>query len=293
MQDLLGLRDSKRIKAISGLAGGIGHRGAACGIVTGGALALALASAQSEEDQAAITARGSMLVNRYVTLFVRQSGSTLCRDIARCDFADDWQVRKYMLVSSRRCVRLASKAAEIMVDLIDEIERPPEEAFFDLNRGFCEADFHCAYSVVYRAAEILERKHQLGPNILIPLNGGIGYSGSTCAALLGGCIAIGLSRGGDTSEGGMASSLWRILVTLVLGSSAYSKLNLSPANDALLRCGELFSWFHEKYGAHLCREITRTDFADRNATAQFFKDGIERCKAIGEETAAKAAGLAR
>jgi hypothetical protein len=293
MQDLLGLGDSKRIKAVAGLAGGIGHQGAACGILTGGSLALALVSAQSEEDQAAITARGSTLVNQYVNRFTRISGSALCREITRTDFGIDNEVRRYMLVGARNCVKLASKAAETLVDLIAGADKPGLQKFDELNQKFAQKDFHCAYSVLSHIAEILDNGQLLGPTLLIPLNGGIGYSGSTCAALLGGCMAIGLARGGDASEGGMSAAFKRILLTLLLGTSAYSKLNLSPANDALLRCGELFSWFQNSYGTHLCRGLTRIDFDIETGVDHYFADGIERCKTIGAETAEKAAELAR
>ncbi|RJP23625.1 MAG: hypothetical protein C4520_05925 [Candidatus Abyssobacteria bacterium SURF_5] len=292
MQDLLGLGDTKRIRAAAGLAGGIGHQAAVCGIVTGGALTLALASAQSEDDQAAITARGSTHVNRFVRLFAKKNGGILCGDIARTDFTDSGQVRRYLLVGSRTCVKAASRAAEDLVDIIEE-NRPPEERFTELNRGFFDADFHCAYSVICQACEKSMRNQMLGPNLLVPLNGGVGYTGSTCAALIGGCMAIGLARGGDTSETGILSAVKRVLFTLALGSSAYARPDLSPANDALERCSELFSWFQNRFGDHQCRRIVKIDFDDSAKVGNFFQHDIEQCKALGAETAARAAELSR
>jgi C_GCAxxG_C_C family probable redox protein len=292
MQDLLGLRDSNRIKAVAGLAGGVGHKGAVCGIVTGGSMALALAAAQTEEEQATLTARGSTLVHLFVRRFLERNGSTLCSKIACTDFNNDSGVRKYLLTRSRICIKAASRAAVDMIDLIEEMPQP-EEKFHRLNGIFFEYDFHCAYAALSQAAEAMELTRMLGPNILIPFNGGIGYSGSTCAALLGGCMAIGLARGGDTSETSTIASIKRILLTLLLGASIFSRRDLSPANDALLRCEKLFSWFEDTYGAHLCRELARTDFNDSQQAADYVPAGIERCKALAAETAAKAAEFAR
>lgn len=294
MQDLLGLGDAKKLKSVAGLAGGVGHQGAACGILVGGALALGLASAGTDEDQAAITARGCAYVGEFVRRFMRQSGSALCRDIARTDFDDGWQLRKYILARSRNCVRLASRSAYMLADIIDGADKPPDELYYDLNRKFSDNNFHCAYSVVMLASEELDVNPVFPPNVLIPLNGGIGYSGSTCAALLGGCIVIGLKRGGDTSQAGTHAFLRRLLLTLIQGSAAFNRLDLSPANDALLRCAELCKWFESNFHSHLCREIIRTDFSDSQQARQYFEENIiSKCISMAEETAAKAAELTR
>lgn len=293
MQDLLGLRDSNRIKAAAGLAGGIGHEGAVCGIVTGGALALALAAGQTGEDQAAITARGCELVNRYVQRFSQTNGSVLCRDIARTDFTNDGAIRRYILTRSRVCIKAASRAAADMVGMIEATQQFPGERYSRLNDKFFQSDFHCAYAVVNRSSELLTLNQMIGPNILIPLNGGIGYSGGACAALLGGCIAIGLAAGGDTSETGMASSMKRIILTLISGASAFSRTDLSPANDALLRCSKLFRWFENKFGSSLCRELTKVNFDNPERANQYFQSGIEQCKLMAAQTAEKAAETAR
>jgi hypothetical protein len=175
-----------------------------------------------------------------------------------------------------------------------ESDRDVVEKLRELNNKFFEHDYHCAFSVVNQASELMPLTQMLGPNLLIPLNGGIGYSGSTCSALLGGCIAIGLARGGDTSQVGMATSIKRAVMTLLLGASAFTRLDLSPANDALLRCAKLYEWFELKFGATLCKKIIGFEFADTPCgIATPLDETIERCKLLGAATAEKAAELAR
>ena len=294
MQNLLGPGDKARLKSAAGLAGGVGHRGAACGILVGGAMALGFAGAGEDGDQATITAGRCVYVSEYVRRFRAQAGSTLCRDIAETDFDDDKQLRRYILARSLNCVKLASRSASIMTDIIAGKRQTPGDRYYKLNKGFSDRQFHCAHSVVVRASEKLDVNPVLSPNMLIPLNGGIGYSGSTCAALLGGCILIGLQRGGDTSQTGTFSLLRRMLLTLIHGSTAFNRLDLSPANDALLRCAELSKWFDSRFRSHVCRELTKVDFGEEDQARRYFEeDIISKCILMGEETAAKAAELAR
>ena len=294
MQDLLGQRDTKKLLSAAGLAGGIGHQGAACGILVGGSLGLTLASASVHDDHEAITARACMNVDEYVRRFHELAKGSLCSEIIKTDFDNDWEIRKYILTKSLGCVRLASRAAHLLLDIISRTDETPGERCYELNREFDGRNFHCAHSVLMTAADKVETDVRLPAHMLLPLNGGIGYSGSTCAALLGGCMVIGLARGGDTSKGGMFSTLYRMGLTLVYGSKAFNRLDLSPANDALLRCAELAGWFNDRFGSIGCREIAGVDFGEENMGQEFFeRDGVSKCAAMAEETAMKAVELAK
>ena len=118
MQDLLGQRDTKKLLSAAGLAGGIGHQGAACGILVGGSLGLTLASASVHDDHEAITARACMNVDEYVRRFHELAKGSLCSEIIKTDFDNDWEIRKYILTKSLGCVRLASRAAHLLLDII-------------------------------------------------------------------------------------------------------------------------------------------------------------------------------
>ena len=294
MQDLLGQRDTQKLKSAAGLAGGVGHQGAACGILVGGALGLGLASANVHEGQEAVAARACMYVGEYVRRFGELAKSSLCRDIIQTDFDNEWQLRKYILTKSLGCVRLISRATHILTDIISRQNQVPGDQCYELNREFADKGFHCAHSVLTIAADRLNASLALPPHMLIPLDGGIGYSGSTCAALLGGCIVIGLERGGDTSQSSMLMTFRRMGLTLIYGSAAFNRLNLSPTNDALMRSAKLAEWFKERYHSFGCREIAGVDFGEEVMRGQFFEHGgISTCAAIAEETAEKAIELAR
>ncbi|MBI5116393.1 C_GCAxxG_C_C family protein [Candidatus Poribacteria bacterium] len=294
MQDLLGLGDTKKLLSVAGLAGGIGHQGAACGILVSGALSLGLASARAEEDQATIIARGCMRADEYVRRFKKESCGALCKEITGTNFDDDAQLRRYIISKSRACVKLASKATAIMCDIIEQPHHEVDEFYLTLNRAFADNNFNCAHSVSTLVSEELGMPPTLSLNMLMPLNGGIGYSGLTCAALIGGCMAIGTAQGGDTSQTGAFRVLARILLTLIQGKKAFNRLDLSPANDALLRCAELSKWFEKKFGSRACRDIIKIDFHDKRRSQEFFdRKVISKCISVAKETATKAAELAR
>lgn len=294
MQDLLGLGGIQKLKAATGLAGGIGHRGAACGILVGGTLALGLASAEADETQENVAARGCTNAAEYVRRFRQTFGSTLCREITGTDFDDSWQLRKYLLLKSGNCMKAISQSVSILIDIVEQTDGIQDTPVREVNRHFSEQQFHCAGSVVFKASEQLEEVQSLSPHTLIPFNGGIGYSGSTCGALVGGCLRIGLSRGIGISQTPLVTTLRHIVATLLWGAKAFNDPARSPANDALLRCAELAQWFENTYRSIQCREITGTDFRDgKQATRYFEKRGISDCAAMAEETALKTAELTR
>jgi hypothetical protein len=294
MQDILGLGDKDKLKTAAGLAGGIGHQGAACGIVAAGALVLGLANpeeAANPDDRAAL---GCARTREFLRRFQADSKGILCSDISGTDFGDDRQLRKYYLAKSRGCIKLASKSASLLVETVDEKNPPEVERFARLNSLFSESDFNCAHSTFTKASEQLGVGPALSLPMLVPLNGGIAYSGSTCGALLGGCLMIGLEKCGDMSQNSIPKTLRRITLAIVQGGAAFNRLDLSPANDALVRCAELLNWFKGAYDSSLCRELTQTDFDDETQAREYFeRDLVSKCISIADETGAKAAQLAR
>lgn len=294
MQDLLGLGDDDKLKSAAGLAGGIGHQGAACGIVLGGALALGLACAEADTNQDDRAAASCAQTREFLRRFTFETGGVLCSEISRTDFDVDSQARKYYLTESIGCIRLASKSASILADIVEEKNPPPDDRCAELNLLFSKADFHCAHSTFVSACERLDTKPAFPPHALAPLDGGIAYSGSTCGALLGGCLFIGLRKCGDTSQNSILKTLRRTIVMIVNGSAGFSRTDLSPADEALVHCAELLKWFEGKYGSGQCREIVGIDFDDEAAAREFFEKGaVSNCVSMAHETAAKAVELAR
>jgi len=281
------------IKAVAGLAGGLGHQGAACGTLVSGALVLGLSDGGAGETREVEAARACMRVNEFARRFIRRNGSPLCEEITEVDFTDDRQIRKHILLGTQKCLRLNADAASLLVDIQGKTPASREEHFLFLNRGFSEKGFCCAHAVVRAALEQAGRTSAFHEKMLNPLNGGIGYAGSSCAALIGGCLVIGLLRGGDTSQGGKLETLGRMARTFRQGSSAYQAADISPAAEALVQCSELFDWFENEFGSHLCGKITGVNFQEEDQARLFFSNGsLSGCISMAERTARKALELA-
>jgi len=294
VQDFLGLGDTKRLKTAAGFAGGIGHQGATCGIVVAGALALGMANPEEVADPAERAALGCARTREFLRRFRAISNGILCREISRTDFDDDRQLRKYYLTKSQHCIRLASKSATALLDTVEMRNPPDVERFARLNSLFSETGFNCAHSAFMAASDRLDMEASLSLPMLVPLNGGIAYSGATCGALLGGCLMIGIEKCGDMRQNSVLRTLRRIILAVVQGGSAFNRVDLSPANDALVRCAEFYKWFEGAYGSSLCRKLTGIDFDDETQAGEYFEKGlVTKCISIAEETGARAAQLAR
>ncbi len=287
VRNLLNTEDfQKLILSTSGFAEGIGCQGAVCGTLIGGALSLGFVCANHDKSTDEFAEKGCLCVRDYVHQFTHKFGSTLCEDITNVDFSNDWQVRKHAAIGSLQCIKLTSQSAAMMADILNQNQGSPPGHFLELNREFSRNNFHCAYVVVQKVLESMEIDSSIFPKqMLIPLNGGIAYCGSTCTALIGGCMVLGLLRGGDTSQGGVPETIWRQTKVFIKGTAAYSNPNHSPANEALLLCSELISWFEEKYSSHLCHKITGVNFNDKRSSLGYFSNGtITNCTSIAEET---------
>jgi hypothetical protein len=294
VQDILGLGDNDKLKSAAGFAGGIGHQGAACGIVVAATLALGLANPEQATNPYDRAALSCARTRKFLQHFKDDTRGIFCRDISRTDFDDDRQLRSYYLTKSRHCIKLASISAALLVDSVDDKNLPEVERFARLNSLFSENGFHCAHSTFMNTSERLGAGPTLSLAMLVPLNGGIAYSGATCGALLGGCLMIGLKTCGDMRKNSIMLTLRRTILAIAQGGTAFNRTDLSPANDALLRCAELYKWFEGTYGSTACREITKTDFDDETQAGEYFEQGlVAKCISIAEETGAKAAQLTR
>ena len=107
-------------------------------------------------------------------------------------------------------------------------------------------------------------------------------------------MIIGILKGGDAGKAGAFLTLRRLMLTLLQGNAAFNRLDLSPANDALLRCAELTRRFRAEFHSLQCRKISETDFTDTDSCREFFgQTGIEKCAALAEKTAVMAVELSR
>lgn len=84
---MIGRREDRLLQASSGLEGGIVASGSSCGVVSGGALGLALMHDNLLKKRGIAAEVGVLsLIGEYVRLFEESYGSSFCRERSGVDF---------------------------------------------------------------------------------------------------------------------------------------------------------------------------------------------------------------
>jgi hypothetical protein len=100
-------REDRVLKAFTGLEGGVVASGSTCGVVTGGALGLALMHDDVLKEGGIAAEAGVLsLVGEYVKWFGHSFGSPLCRERTGVDFYTTMGQLRYLLPGHRvaRCL---------------------------------------------------------------------------------------------------------------------------------------------------------------------------------------------
>ena len=122
-QKKLGQKDSRLVRAMIPMAGGIAARGGPCGALTGG-LAL-LGSVLGKDDPEAkddpIMWKACFeFYSRFENEVVKKGGIN-CRDIAGVDWSDRDQAKAfYRGAGAIRCATITGKAAQILGEILEK-----------------------------------------------------------------------------------------------------------------------------------------------------------------------------
>ncbi|MBW1988164.1 MAG: C_GCAxxG_C_C family protein [Deltaproteobacteria bacterium] len=190
---MTGQKNDRVLKAATGLEGGVAASGSTCGVVSGGCLGLALFHRRALRRGGPAANRAvAERVHAYARFFEDAYGTTRCRQrIGGCDFYTlSGQVR-YFLGPHRvgRCVRHIHGA---MAWLWDETKKPLPET-----GASKEPPFHCAEAVLAKVADATGVNDPLLTRLSFVFDGGAGYSGGACGALVGAVLALNLVLGLD------------------------------------------------------------------------------------------------
>ena len=85
---MISKREDHVLKAFTGLEGGVVASGSTCGVVTGGALGLAMLHDNVLQERGIAAEAGVLsLIGEYVRWFEESYGSSFCRDRTGVDFS--------------------------------------------------------------------------------------------------------------------------------------------------------------------------------------------------------------
>lgn len=251
------------LKAVTGLEGGVVASGSTCGVVTGGALGLALLH---EKDLAQGNEYAEMAVTdkarKYVEWFDLEFGTTICRERTGIDFYKPGGQLRYLLPGDRiaRCLWHIGRAAHKLNSLSGTGLSAAVESIDVPTTGIP----HCAESVLRGVRERTDIGDSLLERSSIVFDGGITLTGGICGALAGAIMAINLLLGKDIRNTRYRSTI-KGFVTGHINLLVARPLTVP---DPFSVGKEIVRDFREKTGTLDCRGITNREFTD-------WKDFIE------------------
>ena len=272
----MGRREDTLIRAFTGLEGGVVASGSTCGVVSGGAMGLAL-SHYDEIAYKGIPAQSALLssVGEYVRWFEDRFGSSLCRERTGVDFYSPWGQFRYFVPGDRvsKCFwHIRGVARHLHSCLQEELPITEMESGENANRPM-----HCAETVLKGIREKTGVGNDLLEDLSFVFDGGVGLQGGVCGALAGTVMGLNVSIGMNVRD----MSYFQILKAFTVG-------HLNLLTDKPMGGPEPFSVgrevvkeFAEAAGSTECRDITGRAFADWSAF-QGYISSSDKCSGLLE-----------
>jgi len=261
------------LKSCTGLEGGGVASGSTCGVVTGGALGIAMDYEQALLEQGIPVKKQVLsLVGDYARWFEESYGTALCREKSRADFYSTWSQLKYFLTvrSLSGCfwhIRGAGRHLYEMHHQKPDLRKYPVEEME-------ETAIHCAQTV----RQGVRKNTGLGDDRLEHLSfvfdGGVGLSGGLCGAAVGAILSVNLLLGLKIRE----SSYWNTIKAFTVGHVNLLREKPAGKPEPFLAGREVVEYFRKHAGAMECSQITGRSFSGWND----FQEYIGQAESCGQ-----------
>ncbi len=273
IQDIAGIKDDRILASATGLEGGVVASGSTCGVITGGALGMAMMFDESGGgggafDDAVILES----VGEYVDWFYENFNTTSCRGRSGVDFYKTSGQIRYFIPGDRltRCLNHIGKAVEFLISHARGMALSKKHLKFD--ELVSPEPRHCATEVLSLVAK---KTGNIDPSLIrasVVLDGGVGLKGGVCGALSGAIMAMNSKFGMNPRKN---------LYIENVGAFAVGHINLlierpifMPEPFGIGR--EIVSRFRKRSRSLECRDITGRDF-DYFSDFQSFMSRSEKC----------------
>jgi C_GCAxxG_C_C family probable redox protein len=255
---MIGRREDRLLQASAGLEGGIVASGSTCGVVSGGALGLALMhDTMLQERGIAAEAWVLSLIGEYVRWFEESYGSS-CRERSGVDFYTTMGQLRYFLPGDRvaRCFWHIRGAMRHLYDTYQGRNLLTTDR--DLNKMQGEP-MHCAQAVLRGIRSRTGVGDPLLERLSFVFDGGVGLSGGACGALAGAIMSINLLLGMNIRDANFFQAFKSFIVGYV---NLLLNEPIDEEPDPFSVGKNILDKFREKAGAIDCRNITEKKFSD-------------------------------
>jgi C_GCAxxG_C_C family probable redox protein len=251
-QEMTLKKDDVLLKATTGLEGGVVASGSTCGVVTGGALGLALAyDDQIREKGASAEAVLLTIVGAYVRWFEQNYKTSLCRERTGVNFYTlSGQIRYLIPDKVIKCLSHISGAVRNLHGTASSLHPVSD------SNSYPHA-VHCARDVLRGIREQTGTGYPLLERLSVVFDGGLGFQGQICGALAGAIMGINLLLGLDIRKVTYLKTLDVFLfghIDLLMKKPANKKGTFAVGKEIVKK-------FKDESGTLECKDITGRTFA--------------------------------
>jgi len=256
-QNMTDRREDRVLKAVTGLEGGLVASGSTCGVVTGGALGLALMHDKVLQERGIAAEAGVLsLIGEYFKWFEESFGSSFCRQRSGVDFYTTFGQLRYFLPGDRigKCLWHLRGAMRQLYTYQEKelpgIDVEPKE--------IQNEPIHCAQAVLRGIKDRTGIGDPLLERLSFIFDGGVGLQGGVCGALAGAVMGINLLLGMDIRDTKYFQTLKAFVVghiNLLLDKPIGEPEPFGVGKNIVQR-------FREEAGSTECRTITEKEFSD-------------------------------
>lgn len=247
------------LKAFTGLEGGIVASGSTCGVVSGGALGLALMHDNLLKERGIAAEAGVLsLIGEYVRWFEESFGSSFCRERSGVDFYTTMGQLRYFLPGDRvaRCFWHIRGAMRHLYDAYQEKNLLAMDV--DLRKIQGEP-MHCAQAVLRGIRSRTGIGDPLLERLSFIFDGGVGLSGGACGAVAGAVMGINLLLGINIRD----TSFLQAFKSFIVGHiNLLLNEPIDEETDPFSVGKNFLERFREKAGVIECRNITEKKFSN-------------------------------
>jgi len=273
---MIGKPEDKLLKSFTGLEGGVVATGSTCGVVSSGAMGLAL-SHHDEISEKGIPAQAGLLalVGEYVKWFEDNFGTSFCRERSGVDFYTTMGQLRYFMPGDKvgKCLWHIRGAIRHLYSFRQK-ELPMMEVQSEEKQ---DEPIHCAQRVLKGIREHTGVGNDLLEHLSFVFDGGIGLQGGACGALAGAIMGMNLLIGMNVRE--MKYS--EILKAFAVGHK--NLLTNKPVKKAEpFNVGkDIVKNFKKEAGAIECQTITEKKFSDWSDFQNFISSSA-KCSGLIE-----------
>jgi hypothetical protein len=273
-QNMIEKPEDVLLKSFTGLEGGVVASGSTCGVVSGGAMGLAL-SHHDEIKEKGIPAQAGLiyLVGEYVKWFEEKYGTSLCRERSGVDFYSTTGQIRYFIPGDKvsKCLWHIRGAIRYLYAL-----RQKELPIMDVQTNDKQAEpIHCAQQVL----KGIKKQTGIGDDLLEQLSfvfdGGIGLQGGACGALAGAIMGVNLLLGMTVRDMTYSETLKVFAVGHKNLLTDKPVIKPEPFNVGK----EIVNNFKKEANALECKTITGQKFSDWSDFQNYISSS-DKCSAL-------------